>query len=298
MFQKNMKHLQSWLRDAEAILSTPIKCKPLETENYTEKLKELQIEWEEYDNLFKKLSKQMHSVVTHMSAPEVEKVMSSMKKEKELLLRVKTSLMTRLQILYQLGAPLDAFEKGLSGISKWLDEAEKIIASYGIPSSLQEINCLQEKHKTFFSQSPQYRTELENQKAICNNIIENARGIPNLDVSEVQLSMANTEARLESCLSLATQWENAMAEAADRWQQYFASIQTVKEKLQSAETLFNKKPSDEKQLRVHKDFFSNLNDSVIRDMLASSDAVLATLPATEQGPVKETVKGLQEKWKV
>lgn len=43
-------------------------------------MQKLQSEHEEYDSLFKKLSKQMHSVVTHMSAPEVERVMSSMKR--------------------------------------------------------------------------------------------------------------------------------------------------------------------------------------------------------------------------
>lgn len=43
-------------------------------------MQKLQSEYDEYDSLFKKLSKQMHSVVTHMSAPEVERVMSSMKR--------------------------------------------------------------------------------------------------------------------------------------------------------------------------------------------------------------------------
>ena len=62
-------------------------------------------------------------------------------------MRVKTNLMTRLQVSYQIVPVLEALEKGLSDISNWLNEANKIISSYGIPSSPQAIATLQGKHK-------------------------------------------------------------------------------------------------------------------------------------------------------
>lgn len=58
--------------------------------------------------------------------------------------------MNRLQILYQIVPVLEALEKGVSDISNWLNEANKIIASYGIPSSPQAIAVLQGKHKVIF----------------------------------------------------------------------------------------------------------------------------------------------------
>ncbi|XP_054713817.1 LOW QUALITY PROTEIN: muscle-specific protein 300 kDa-like [Uloborus diversus] len=296
-FHKSLKELEMWILNAGNVLNETVVCKPGELEMYTEKLKKLQSEWEQHDNLFKNVSKQMHSVVTHMTAPEVEKIMHTMKKDKESLLRIKSNLMSRLQALYQLMAPQESLEKGLSEVSYWLDEAESIIASYGIPSCAQEIAALQEKHKLFFSHSPEYRAKIKSQKNMFNSMMEHTKGMPNLDTSHVQLSIANTEARFESCLSLAKQWENALMEAAQRWQQYFAHTHTVKEKLQTAETYLSKKPSDEKQLQAQKAFFSSINDSTIRDLTASSDAVLATLPPTDQGPIKEAVQSLQRRWK-
>lgn len=55
--------------------------------------------------------------------------------------------MTRLQVLYQVVPALEPLEKGLSDISNWLEEANKITSSYGIPSSPQAIAVLQDKHK-------------------------------------------------------------------------------------------------------------------------------------------------------
>lgn len=55
--------------------------------------------------------------------------------------------MSRLQVLYQIVPVLEALEKGQSDISNWLNEANKIIASYGIPSTPQDIAVLQGKHK-------------------------------------------------------------------------------------------------------------------------------------------------------
>lgn len=39
LFHKNVKQLQAWISNAEAILSTPVVCKPKDLENYTVKLK-------------------------------------------------------------------------------------------------------------------------------------------------------------------------------------------------------------------------------------------------------------------
>ncbi|GIY32234.1 nesprin-1 [Caerostris darwini] len=216
--------------------------------------------------------------------------------EKEKLLHVKTNLMSYIPLLYQLVPLQSTFDKGYTDINLWLNEAEKLISSYGIPSSAQAISVLQDKHKAFFACAPAYKSQLESVKNVYRNIMEHASGIPNVDVHEVQIKVSNLNARLESCLSLANQWENAMAEAADRWARYNKSLKIVKEKLQAAEGLLEKKPTDAKQLESHKEFFSQLNDSIIKDLFASSEAVLATLPAAEQTPVRETVMGLQERW--
>ncbi|GFY40265.1 nesprin-1 [Trichonephila inaurata madagascariensis] len=298
MFQKNLKQLQLWLQDAENILSTVVPCRPADLEHFTEQLKKLQTEWEEYDNLFKKLSKQMHSVVTHLNASEVEKVMSTMKKEKEKMLHIKTNLMSEIPLLYELVALQSTFEKGYSDIAAWLQAAEDLIASYGIPSSAEAIAVVQDKHKAFFSAAPTYKSKLESQKNVYKNIVEHASGVPNIDIHEMQMKMSILTTRLESGISLADKWENAMADAANRWSRYNKSTKIVKEKLQAAEALLEKKPSDEKQLQSHKEFFSQLNDSIIKDLLISSEEVLATLPAAEQGPVRENVSNLQERWKL
>lgn len=58
--------------------------------------------------------------------------------------------MTRLQVLYQIVPVLEGLEKGQSDISNWLNEANKIISSYGIPSTPQDIAVLQGKHKVIF----------------------------------------------------------------------------------------------------------------------------------------------------
>lgn len=69
--------------------------------------------------------------------------------DKERLLEVKVNVTSRLHTLYQLAALQSTFDKGHSDVTKWLDEADKIISSYGIPSSAEAITVLQDKHKVF-----------------------------------------------------------------------------------------------------------------------------------------------------
>lgn len=55
--------------------------------------------------------------------------------------------------------------------------------------------------QTFFSQSSSYKPRLENIKSMNKTITESVKGMPNLDISDLQIKISNIDAHFKVFIS-------------------------------------------------------------------------------------------------
>ncbi|XP_022255070.1 nesprin-1-like [Limulus polyphemus] len=258
---------------------------------------QVQGEIEDYDSLYKNISKKAQGLIRVLSPPEVEIMMSNLKQEKELLLTIRTRIASCLHILCQVLTNQEALESGIKELTGWIEEAEKVIAGYVIPTTPEQISLQLEKHKAFFKRFPYYKSVFESKNKLYQNLLKEASGAPEINVAGIKHTMTDLNDRFEQCISLSEQWEQAMTEATNRWQRYFETVMVIEEWLEKARRLLTDTTVKWEKLETQQEFFEKPVQHMMRKLVSASESVMATLPETEQKPLQETVENLQGQWK-
>lgn len=151
--------MQLWLRSAESILSAPHQNLSSESVKiHTEKLQQLQSEVEGMEELFKDISKKFQSLIPDLSRDEVDRMMNTLKKEKEALVRVRALIPMQLHLYHQIAVQQESLEAGLTELAQWLNNAELLLSSHG-PAVKDVISARDQldKHRQFFTRTLYYR---------------------------------------------------------------------------------------------------------------------------------------------
>ncbi|CAG9835640.1 unnamed protein product [Diabrotica balteata] len=120
-FRSGLEALSKWLRKAENVLNTPSLGSMERIREHTQNLQRLQGEVEEIENLFKNISKAFQSLIQDLSRDEVEKMMNTLKQEKEALVKVRALIPAQIHLFNQLliqQESLEAAKKRLINDSK------------------------------------------------------------------------------------------------------------------------------------------------------------------------------------
>ncbi|XP_018338972.1 PREDICTED: nesprin-1 isoform X6 [Trachymyrmex septentrionalis] len=297
-YKAGVETLQNWLRDAEAALSTTGLSSTERIKAYGEKLQTLHNEVEDIENLFKNISKKFQTLIQDLSRDEVDKMMNTLKKEKETLVKVRALIPMQLHLYHQLLVQQESLEAGQKEISAWLDEAESFLANINLAGGRDAALAQLDRHKAFFSRTLYYKSMLESKNKVFANIVKAVDSHADIETAEGGATLRELNDRFIKVSQAAQVWEQRLQESVRRWTKFKECERQISEWLSIAETMINEKHIDNRQsVEYHKNFFGKVNEKWIQDLVKAGQDLRNVLPVDQQLPVAKTVENLQDRWK-
>ncbi|XP_071454862.1 muscle-specific protein 300 kDa-like [Hetaerina americana] len=296
-YRAGLDKLQNWLRNAEAMLSSSQLSSTESIKAYGDHLQKLQSEVESMEELFKNISKKFQNLIQDLSRDDVDKMMNTLKKEKEALVKVHALIPMQLHFFHQILVHQESLESGQKEIGGWLDEAEELLASHSLDTGKEAIQAKLDRHKAFFSKLPYYKSMLDSKNKIFHSIIKSTSGV-SIDTGEFQHKMVHLNERFSEVARASMQWEQRMQEAVRCWHNFVESERIISEWLLSAEKLISEKHIDNRNtVESHKAFFERVNEKWIQDLINSAQDLKKCLPQQHHPPITQSVERTQAKWK-
>nr|CAD7429519.1 unnamed protein product [Timema monikensis] len=297
-YRAGIEKLQGWLRNAEAVLSSTQLSSTEKIKAYGEQLQTLQKEVEGIEDLFKVVSKKFQAMIQDLSRDEVDRIMNTLKKEKEALVRVRALIPMQLHLFHQILVQQESLEAGQTEIKHWLDEAESLLASESLAGGKDSVQAQLDKHKAFFSRTLYYKSMLESKNKVFQSIVKSVDHSEGIDTDEFRQRMTHLNERFVRATQQAQQSELKLQEALRCWHNFHESERTISDWLQKADKLIAEKHIDTKQtVESHKNFFEQVNERWIQELVNAAQDLRKCLPPDQHAPVAEVVDRLQAKWK-
>ncbi|XP_020291842.1 nesprin-1 isoform X3 [Pseudomyrmex gracilis] len=297
-YKAGVETLQNWLRNAESALSTTGLSSTERIKAYGEKLQILHNEVEGIEELFKNISKKFQTLIQDLSRDEVDKMMNTLKKEKEALIKVRALIPMQLHLYHQLLVQQESLETGQKEISAWLDEAENFLANINLAGGRDAALAQLEHHKAFFSRTLYYKSMLESKNKVFASIVKTVDSHADVNTAEGGATLRELNERFNKLSQTAQTWEQRLQESVRRWTKFRECERQISEWLSVAETMINDKHIDNRQsVEHHKNFFGKVNEKWIQDLVKAGQDLRNILPADQQLPIANTVEALQNRWK-
>lgn len=296
-FRAGVEMLSTWLRNAEAVLEKPELGSTDKMKKHAEKLHKLQSEVEGVESLFKNVSKMFQTLIQDLPRDEVDKMMTTLKHEKETLVKVRALIPSQMNLINQLLVQQESLESGQREINQWLDDAEALLSSLDVGGSREQVQNQLDRHKQFFTRSLYYSSMLESKNKILRNIIKSIDQ-SNIDVAEITAKMERLNDRFNYVTQNANIWEQKLQDTLRSWHNFNECERVISNWLTNAENYFAEKHIDNKHtVEIHKNFFERVNERWIHDLLQSAQDLCSFLPKDQHKPIMMSVEKLQSKWK-
>ncbi|KAK3865215.1 hypothetical protein Pcinc_029165 [Petrolisthes cinctipes] len=321
-YRSGQDRLELWLENAELILTATNDCTVEAIKEYGEKLKKLNSEIEEMEILFKNVSKAFQALVQDLNPDEIERMMWSLKQEKEEVVRYRAVIPQKMYLTTQIITQLEAIEGGITEINQWLDDGEALLASFTLhgtnenmqeqlsahksavpesPFSYSGINesarTQLEKHRAFFSRQLYYKSNLDTKNRVYQNLLRTTNGGENLNIQDLQGKTNDLNSRFSRVTTASVKWETRMSESIRCWQCFKECESEVTEWITNAEKLYQEKAITTKSyLESHKDFFINAPEHLLVKVVTSGQDLQKYVAEPEQEAISEAIKSLQNRW--
>lgn len=296
-FRAGVEMLSTWLRNAEAVLEKPELGSTDKMKKHAEKLHKLQSEVEGVESLFKNVSKMFQTLIQDLPRDEVDKMMTTLKHEKETLVKVRALIPSQMNLINQLLVQQESLESGQREINQWLDDAEALLSSLDVGGSREQVQNQLDRHKQFFTRSLYYSSMLESKNKVLRNIIKSIDQ-SNIDVAEITAKMERLNDRFNYVTQNANIWEQKLQDTLRSWHNFNECERIISNWLTNAENYFAEKHIDNKHtVEIHKNFFERVNERWIHDLLQSAQDLCSFLPKDQHKPILMSVEKLQSKWK-
>lgn len=297
-FRAGVEMLSNWLRKAENILNSPSLGSMERIREHTDKLIQLQGELDEIENLFKNVSKAFQTLIQDLSRDEVDKMMNTLKHEKEALVRVRALIPSQIHLFNQLLVQQESLEAGQKEINAWLDSSENLLSSLTLEGDSEHLREQIDRMKHFFTRTLYYKSMLDSKNKVMNNIIKSVDQAENSDVANMTTKMEQLNDRFDYVSQNVQLWEQRLQEAIRCWYNFSECKKVISNWLNKAEKLISEKRIDSKEtVEEHKNFFQSVNDRWFHDLIQSAQDLCNCLPKDQHGPILENVNQLQNKWK-
>lgn len=294
-FKLGLEKLTVWLRNAEEILQNPNLGTMEQIQTYGQHILQLQSEIEDIEEVFREVSRVFQGLIQDLPREEVDKIMKTLKQEKEALVRVRAMIPTKLHLFHQLLVQNESLESGLKELNSWLNDAERHMETLSLQGGPEVIGDRFSKHKLFFAKTLYYRSMLESKNSIYNNL--NKITDSSINFSDLAAKMNHVNERFEYVVDSAQQWDNTLLEALKNWQDYKNCDKKVNEVLSQAQELIFGAPIDiEHALMEQQMFFGNLNEAWIRKLEHSVSELVRYIPKDEQTMVLANFAETQQRW--
>lgn len=297
-FRAGVDVLTNWLNKAESILSSQELESTEKIKLHLERLQNLQGEVEGTENLFKNISKTFQTLIQDLSRDEVDRMMATLKNQKEALVKIRALIPMQIHLFNQLLVQQQSLEAGQKEISQWLDEAEALLSSLVLVPNKDELDQELDKHKKFFTRTLYYKSMLESKNKILRNIVKAVDQSANVDVEKINDRMEQLNDRFAYVTQNAQLWEQKLQDTIRSLYNFNESEKIIADWLNQAEQLIHEKRIDTKQaVEMHKSFFERVNERWIHDLAQNAQDLCKCLPIEEHRPVIASVENLQKKWK-
>ncbi|KAK6636175.1 hypothetical protein RUM43_009828 [Polyplax serrata] len=297
-YTQGLEKLQKWLRGAEATLSKTPAGSSEAIKAYGDELKKLSIEIEEMEELFKNISKKFQGLIPDLPRDEVDKIMNTLKKEKESLVRIRASIPNQITLYHQILVQQESLEVGQSELKNWLEKADELLSSYRFPSNLNELRDILNKHKQFFGRTLYYRSMLDSKNKVYQNIVKNIDVGGGLVPSEMAANMKEINEKFESTTDLAAHWDQKLTNALHYWEEFLKNKELITDWLDKAENLLKETQVDTKQgIDQRKKFFQQINENTFRNLVMTEKELRNYIPPESQPTLQATVDQLEKRWK-
>ncbi|VEN42511.1 unnamed protein product, partial [Callosobruchus maculatus] len=297
-FRAGVEVLSNWLRKAESILGEPSLGSMERIKQHTDNLTKLQSEVEEIENLFKNISKAFQTMISDLSREDVDKMMNTLKHEKEALVKVRALIPAQIHLYNQLLVQQESLEAGQKEINAWLDGAEKLLSSLALEGDKEQLKEEIDRVKQFFGRTLYYKSMLDSKNKVMNNIVKSVDQANNTDVATMTAKMDQLNDRFEYVTQNAQLWEQRLQEAVRCWYNFSECEKVISNWLNRAEKLTMEKRIDNKEtVEEHKNFFQSVNERWIHDLIQSAQDLCNCLPKDQHSPILGSVDQLQRRWK-
>lgn len=296
-FRAGVDMLSTWLRGAEGVLKSPDLGSIEKMKIHSEKLHKLLGEVEGVESLFKNISKMFQSLIQDLSRDEVDKMMNILKFEKEALVKVRALIPSQINLINQLLIQQQSLESGEKEINQWLDEAEALLSNLTLGGSREHVQDQLEKHRQFFARTLYYRSMLDSKNKVLRNIVKSIDQ-SNINIAEITVKMDQLNDRFNYVTQNAGVWEQKLQETLRCWHQFNECERVISNWVTNAEKLFAEKHIDSRHtVEVHKNFFEQVNERWIHDLVQSAQDLCRFLPKDQHKPILMSVEKLQSKWR-
>nr|XP_033322974.1 nesprin-1 [Megalopta genalis] len=298
-YRAGMETLQSWLRNAETALAATDLTTTEKIKAYGEKLQAFHNEVEGVEDLFKSISKKFQTLIQDLSRDEVDRMMNTLKKEKEALVKVRALIPMQLHLYHQLLVQQESLEAGQKEIAAWLDEADRVLAGADLSGGREQILARLDRHKAFFSRTLYYRSMLESKNKVFTSMVKSVDSHADVASAEGGKTLRELNDRFDGASQAAQLWEQRLQEAVRCWTRFNESERQVSEWLTVAETTMNDKHTDSSRhlLEYRKELFARANEKWIQEFANAGQDLKNVLPVEQQAPVTEAVETLRKRWK-
>lgn len=297
-YKSGIDSLSQWLRNAESILNSPPLASTEKIKQYGDQLLKLQNEVESIEELFKSISKTFQNMITDLPRDEVDKIMNTLKKEKEALVKVRALIPVKLHLYHQLLVQQESLESGQKEINSWLEKAEELLTQITFAGGKDSIQQQVDIHKSFFSRTMYYKSMLESKNKVFLNIIKSVDQDKSIDTTESVHTMKELNDRFARVTQQAHQYELKLQELSRCWNNFSECCRCVMEWLNQAESLISDKHNIESKQSVeyHKAYFTKVNERLLHDLIQTGNDLMKCVPSNEQTDIRENVDRLQTKW--
>lgn len=296
-YKQGIEKLSAWLRKAEKTLEQQPLGSQEHIKKYGEDLQKIASEIEDMEELFKTISRNFQGLIQDLSRDEVEKMMKLLKNEKEALVRIRAQLPVKMNLFHQLLIQQESLEAGQKELNQWLDEAENLLGSHSLSGGKDFIQETLYKHKSFFSRTVYYRSMLESKNNVFHNLVRSAASDRTVDTAPINQKIKQLNDRFNYVTNQSEDWEKKLHNAAKSWNDFKEHERIVSEWLTHAESMLNERHLDSRHaIEQQKQFFENVNERWMNELVKSAQELLKVLPSDEQKSVIDEIEKLQQKW--
>lgn len=297
-FRAGVDTISNWLRKAEGILANKQLGSTKKIQEHLNDLTTLQSEVESMESLFKDVSKTFQMLIQELNRDDVDKMMATLKQEKEALVRVRALIPMQINLFNQLLVQQQSLESGQQEINAWLDAAEDHLSHLTLTCDKETLHKQLDRHKQFFTKTLYYKSMLDSKNKVLRNIVKSIDQNTNLDVAETNAKMEQLNDRFDYVVENAQVWEHKFQEAIRCWFNFLECERVIADWLNKADQLISEKHIDSKNaVELHKNFFERVNEKWIHDLTQTAQDLCNCLPSDQHKPIIQSVEKLQTKWR-
>ncbi|XP_024081429.1 nesprin-1 [Cimex lectularius] len=293
-----IEKLQTWLKNAEASLENCYLDNSDKISAHIKVLQQIQAEISDVEELFKAISKKFQTLIPDLSRDDVDKMMSTLKKEKERIVKLRAGLSAQLQLLSHVIVQQKSLEESQKEIGSWLNEAEAFMGTLSMAGNKETLQTNLDRHKGFFQRRLFYKSMLESKNMCLASLLSSLKNTPGVDTREFEKKMNDLNQRFNRVSHTADDWQQKLTDAIRRWQNYHEVERVIKEWLQVAEKLMNEKHVDSGHtVDNHKSFFEHVNERWMQDLHNVVQDLLVVVPPEQHKSILDNATKLEEQWK-